>query len=274
MNRYKITLKILLLILVTGCFSSLVAQSAKTTDKHPNMIWVEGGSFQMGNKGGYPFEKPIHTVTVDGFFISKYEITNAQYAKFLNEYGSDVVKEDSYKGQPMVKTHQWGMYKDNNTWKAQKKYENYPAINVTWFGAWAYCKFYGVRLPTEAEWEFAARGGKKGKEYKYAGGSDLIEAGWFDKNSGYMPHQVGTRLANELGLYDMSGNVCEWCADWYGSYQGNPARNPQGPSKGKNRIIRGGSWNDIAEHCQVGNRFSYTPDILTHFIGFRVVYIP
>ena len=221
-------------------------------------------------------EQPVHRVKVDGFFISKYEITNAQYAKFLNEYGTDVVKEGIYRGQLMIKHHWWGIYKNKNVWTPHRGYENHPVLMVSWYGAWAYCKFYGVRLPTEAEWEFAARGGNKSKRYKYSGGNHIEKIGWFDNNSGNETHQVGRRQGNELGLYDMIGNVQEWCADWYGReyYRDSPTSNPTGLSSGRYRVLRGGSWRNLLDFCRVAGRHKGSPDHYDNSIGFRVVYTP
>jgi formylglycine-generating enzyme required for sulfatase activity len=127
------------------------------------------------------------------------------------------------------------------------------------------------RLPTEAEWEYAARGGKMGKGYKYAGSDTIGDVAWYRENSGGETHVVKTRSPNELGLYDMSGNVWEWCQDWYGAYDSISQTDPVGPSDGARRVLRGGCWNYFAGHCRVSYRFDCVPGIRYYYFGFRLV---
>ena len=135
------------------------------------------------------------------------------------------------------------------------------------------------RLPTEAEWEYAARGGNKRQGYKYAGSNTIDEVAWYSDNAedvgessrDYGTHPVGTKAPNELGLYDMSGNVWEWCSDWYGSYTSSSQSNPTGPSSGSHRVYRGGSWGSIADGCRVSYRNRRTPDLRYNSLGFRLV---
>jgi formylglycine-generating enzyme len=126
-------------------------------------------------------------------------------------------------------------------------------------------------LPTEAEWEYAARGGSTGTATKYAGSNTIGEVAWYGSNSGNKTQPVGQKRPNELGLYDMSGNLWEWCADWYGSYSSTSQTNPQGPSSGSNRVIRGGSWYNYAQNCRVANRYRYVPENRNYNLGFRLV---
>jgi formylglycine-generating enzyme required for sulfatase activity len=242
-----------------------------------DLILVKGGTFTMGDNNGKDREKPEHEVTLDSFYIGKYQVTNEQYAKFLNAYGSDTVKEGEYKGETMIEEHKWGVKNENGIWKPQKGYENHPVVLVTWYGANEFCKFYGGRLPTEAEWEYAARGGKKSKGYKYAGSNNVDEVAWYRENSGIHTHEVGTKKPNELGIYDMSGNVWEWCEDWYDEnyYQycknNNIRENPVNAKNGSFRLLRGGSWGNDSYNVRVAHRGNNSPYYRSFNFGFRVV---
>jgi formylglycine-generating enzyme required for sulfatase activity len=161
--------------------------------------------------------------------------------------------------------------------------DNCPVESVSWDDVQAFLQRLNektgkrYRLPTEAEWEYAARGGEKGANdnFTYAGGNDLDEVGWFTENTkdkGTWP--VGGKKANQIGLYDMSGNVWEWCADWYGDYPKGPVKDPKGPGKGSLRVLRGGSWGLNADRCRVANRYPYSPGTRFDLNGFRVARSP
>ena len=126
------------------------------------------------------------------------------------------------------------------------------------------------KLPTEAQWEYAARGGKKSSGYKYSGSNTIGDVAWYGGNSGNKTHDVGTKIPNELGLYDMAGNVWEWCSDWNGDYSSSSQTNPSGPSSGSNRVCRGGSWNYNARYCRLSIRSFNSPVISYNFLGFRL----
>jgi formylglycine-generating enzyme required for sulfatase activity len=149
-------------------------------------------------------------------------------------------------------------------------------IHVSWNDAVAYCEWLSektgkkYRLPTEAEWEYAVRGGQKSKHYKYAGGDELSELAWYNENSGSKTHPVGGKKANELGLYDMSGNVWEWCQDWYGDYSSASQTNPTGASTGTRRVLRGGSWGYPDWNCRVSYRYFNSPTYRNINLGFRL----
>jgi len=217
------------------------------------MIFVKGGTFSMGSNDGYKDERPIHKVTVDDFYIGKYEVTQKQWKEIMGSNPS------YFKG------------------------DNFPVEEVSWNDVQQFIKKLNqntgkhYRLPTEAEWEYAARGGvetiHESSQTKYAGSNNIGDVAWYDSNSGFNTHSVGTKQANELGIYDMSGNVWEWCKDWYGKYyyRNSPQNNPQGPNSDKYRILRGGSWSNLANRCRVANRVRFYPDYTLDFIGFRLV---
>lgn len=219
----------------------------------PVMVAVEGGSFQMGSNGGDEREKPVHTVRVNNFSIGKYPVTSGEYRQFCAETGY---------GYPPTN------YPDN-----------YPVVDVSWNDAKSYCAWLGkktgtvFRLPTEAEREFAARGGNKSQGYLYAGGNNLNEVGWFEDNSGKVLRGVGLKKANELGIYDMSGNVWDWCSDWFQAnyYAISSTDNPDGPASGSLKVLRGGSFIFFAYGSRVAFRDSQKPDGGYGNVGFRVV---
>jgi formylglycine-generating enzyme required for sulfatase activity len=206
------------------------------------MVYVAGGTFQMGSNRGDSDEKPVHTVTVSSFWMDKTEVTQAEYRKVMGKNPSKFSGCDGC-----------------------------PVEQVSWHDANTYAKKVGKRLPTEAEWEYAARGGNKSKGYKYSGGNDLDAVGWYNNNSGRKTHPVAQKQPNELGLYDMSGNLWEWCSDWYGDYSSSTQTDPQGPNSGGYRVRRSGSWDYLDSDCRVAYRTGTNPDGRYSHIGFRLV---
>ncbi|MDA3885298.1 MAG: SUMF1/EgtB/PvdO family nonheme iron enzyme [Candidatus Delongbacteria bacterium] len=233
------------------------------------MVYVEGGTFQMGRANSSTSE-PVHSVTLNDFYIGKYVVTQAQYEAIMG------CNPSKFSGT------------------------NNPVENVNWDEAVEYCrklsKIKGVtyRLPTEAEWEFAARGGNQGSVYggsggyDYAGSDDIYAVAWHWGNSNESTHQVGGKQPNELGIFDMSGNVNEWCSDWYDSdyYKNSTSNNPIGPGIGRSRVVRGGYWyahpaycrvfrhpgyGTYAELCRIWNRDYAPPTSRKDYTGFRVV---
>lgn len=160
--------------------------------------------------------------------------------------------------------------------------DNYPMYYVSYEEAKDFCQELSLLtgktylLPTEAQWEFAARGGNKGKnsDNKYSGSYSIDAVAWYDGNSNNTTHSIGQKRANQLGIYDMSGNVWEWCSDWSGDYSSNSQTNPTGPSSGQYRVLRGGSWDGGARHCRVSNRRNGNPSYRYNSYGFRVVCLP
>jgi formylglycine-generating enzyme required for sulfatase activity len=155
--------------------------------------------------------------------------------------------------------------------------DKHPMVKVNYNDAVAYCNWLGEefggdwRLPTEAQWEFAARGGNNSKGYTYSGGNDLDEVAWYADNAGGKTQSVGRKKPNELGIYDMSGNVWEWCKDWYGDYSSSAQNNPKGPASGSYRVLRGGSWGNAASYCRVAHRGYGSPAGRGVGNGFRVL---
>ena len=215
------------------------------------MVYVSGGSFDMGatpeqGSDAYDNEKPVHRVTLSSYSIGKYEVTQELWETVMGSNPS------YHKGsrRPVEKVS-W-----NDCQDFIRKLNELTGANF--------------RLPTEAEWEFAARGGNSSRGYKYSGSDTLDNVAWYDDNSGGETHDVGMKSPNELGLYDMSGNVCEWCNDRYGSYSSSSQTNPKGASDGSYRVLRGGSWYDDAWICRVSNRDYGTPGLRSSFIGLRL----
>ena len=226
-----------------------------------DMVWVKGGSFMMGctaEQGDGCTETP-HKVTLDGFYIGKYEITQAQWKAVM---GTAIKQQAS--------ENEFGVG------------DRYPMYYVSWNEAKEFCEKLSQKtgknyvLPTEAQWEFAARGGVKSQHFKYSGDNTLKKVAWCDENSSYCcSHTVGGFTPNELGIYDMSGNVQEWCADWYSRYINAEVTNPTGPDSGTGRVRRGGSWDGYGLYeCRVSARADSKPDYDNYFIGFRVVCLP
>ena len=223
-----------------------------------DMIPVEGGAFDMGDEHGDLPEycRPVHTVTISDFYIGKYPVTQAVWKAVMNGDNPSGFQEDD---RP-VEQVSWDDVTKNFL----------PALR----------RLTGLdyRLPTEAEWEYAARGGKYNAEgYKYAGSDRLKDVGWFSENSGRETKPVGQKQPNQLGLYDMSGNVWEWCEDWYGGAEyyekcgkAGIVTDPKGPEKGSLRVYRGGSWDLDVRSCRAASRNRDAPGYRHYFIGFRL----
>lgn len=231
------------------------------------MVYVDGGSFLMGatseqGSDGEDDEKTIRRISLDSYYIGECEVTQSQWSKVM---GTSVSQQAGKAGYSADK----GVGPD------------YPMYYVSWEEAQAFCRELSLLtgrtycLPTEAQWEYAARGGKNNDGAKYSGSWSLDAVAWYNSNSGGSTHPVKTKRPNSLGLYDMSGNVWEWCSDWYGSsYNVNETSNPVGPSSGSFRVLRGGSWNNRALNCRVSDRSSTSPGSRFNSYGFRVVVLP
>lgn len=239
----------------------LITTGISFGQNHPDFVHVEGGTFTMGDEWGQSNEdqRPTHVVTLKSFDISQTEVTVAQYRHYCKATGA-----------AMPKAPIWG-------WQ-----NNHPIVNVSWQDAMNFANWLSdtlnetVRLPYEAEWEYAARGGNKSKGYKYSGTNSITDVSWYDANANNKTNPVAGKKANALGLYDMSGNAWEWCMDTYGAdyYTNSPKNTPKGPTQGDARVIRGGSWNLNATFSTVAYRYGSTFDgELYDYFGFRVVLI-
>jgi formylglycine-generating enzyme required for sulfatase activity len=288
-NTSSISRSLTVTFSLLGASSQTLTITQKGRVYSGTMITLQGGSFQMGQpdpnlgcSGCAVKEQPVHSVTLSSYNIGKYEVTNQEFADFLNAYGQPTIKSGNYVGQTMIlEDNIGGLIKNGSTWIPAVGKGNYPVIKVTWYGADEFCKYYGGRLPSEAEWEFAARGGIYSKNYTYSGSNTFSNVAWYWDNSnnadcnldsGKGTHTIGLKTANELVIYDMSGNVWEWCSDWYDSYSSGSQTNPIGPSQGLSRVIRGGSWgNADGNYCRVAYRNSRAPAEGVNPIGFRFV---
>jgi len=233
------------------------------------MVYVQGGTYTMGatseqlegllyddEESLYDNAKPTHSVTLSDYMIGQTEVTQALWQAVMG---------------------------NNPSWF--KGDSRRPVENVSWNDCQTFLSKLNsltgehFRLPTEAEWEFAARGGVKSFGYMYSGSNIIGNVAWYDENAlcngeennpNYGTHPVGTQFANELGIYDMSGNVWEWCNDWYGDYSDSSQTNPRGPSSGMFRVYRGGSWDYLAKICRTSHRHNYWPDYRYNDLGFRL----
>ena len=225
------------------------------------MVHVEGGTFTMGNdaprglKVNYDASRPEHRVTVGDYYVGRYEVTQAQWQAVMGE-------NPSY--------FQAGGY-------AAGVGDSLPVERVSWTAAQQFCTLLSqmtgrrFRMPTEAEWEYAARGGRYSHDTPFAGAPAVASVGWYCVNSDGHTHPVGRKKANELGLFDMCGNVMEWCADWMAPYTATESLNPEGPEEGESRVLRGGHYNSTSPGCTVYDRAWYLPTGSYEYFGLRLV---
>ena len=255
------------------------------------MLEMEENIFEMGcPKEDCEGDNPLHEVKVSSFYMDPKEVTNRQYLEFLEYYVSPVVKSGPFKGQALFARGQTVISNDaGGEWRiVDESYSDLPVVNVTWYGANEYAKFYNLSLPTEAEWEYAARGGQEvleskknaDKTFKFAGSDEIDDVAWYNNNSGNAPKKGSLKAPNELGLFDMTGNVHEWCKDIYDddSYDEKTIKsNPDGPAKNeklfgtKPSVFRGGAFNSPKNHCYVYKRKYGEPSEGFPNVGFRCV---
>ena len=216
-----------------------------------NMVWVEGGTFRMGatseqGSDARGDEKPVHSVTLSGYYIGKTEVTQALWEAVMGSNPSYFEGDDL------------------------------PVEHVSWDDGQEFIRKLNsltgehFRLSTEAEWEFASRGGNNSRGYKHSGSNYIDNVAWNWDNSEFSTHPVATKLPNELGIYDMTGNVWEWCSDWYGKYSSGALTNPKGPYDGSDRVIRGGSWGNGASTCRSSFRSQASHGYRSDYLGLRL----
>ena len=278
------------LIAAPGCRKEPSTREPSHTERD-GMVYIAGGTFLMGSDGGPSYEGPVHEVEVDAFWMDRHEVTVAEFARFVAATGYATDAETfGWSGVFDVETGAWEKA-DGADWRhpegpASRAADDEPVCQVSWRDGAAYARWAGKRLPTEAEWEFAARGGLAGQTYAW--GDDLRPGGrpvanWWqgvfperdtgeDAFRGRAP--VGSFPPNGYGLSDMAGNVWEWCADWYADdyYRVSPRENPTGPDAGSERVLRGGSWMCAENFCsnyRVAARSHATPDSGLNNLGFR-----
>lgn len=237
------------------------------------MVHVEGGKFLMGSYSGQNDERPINLVQVSSFLIGKYEVTQKQYFMITEKNPSKFLSGADGEKRPVEQVSWYDAVEFCNKLSDMEGFQR--VYRVSGMSVIADFSKNGYRLPTEAEWEYAARGGIQAKGYIYSGSHNIDQVSWFGSNSGGMTHAVGMKQPNELGIYDMAGNVWEWCWDWYaGSYDSIAQRDPVGPSLGDNRVIRGGSWGNNENYLRPSFRSINSPGIKYSFLGFRVARRP
>ena len=276
LNKLFLISALFLLVLSGSCSSNLIDDSENistffTDERGIPMALVSSGAFEMGSNYGPEDEAPIHTVTLDNYYIDQYEVTNSQYSVCKNEDICDSTTDTSAYESSYSRRSYYG----------NPEYADYPIITVNWDEANKFCEWRGARLPTEAEWEKAARGGLEGNHYPWGDEAPLCEDGArngarFDDNDACNntdTGKVGSYSPNGYGLYDMAGNGWEWVSDLYSEsyYINSPANNPTGPKEGQYPVIRGGSWNSSFEHLRVSDRLFNDIKSGSFNIGFRCV---
>jgi len=271
----------------------------KGSSSNSQLVLIPGGVFKMGSDAAYSGERPIHTVEISTFFMDKYPLTNRDFCGLLNSAGNHLEGGVHW---IEIKAAKWCGITGGpvpGSFKLKSGYENIPVVRVSWYGAVAYCNWLskqeglepcygpkdsrgddpsvwrtknGYRLPTEAEWEYACRAGTT---TAYYWGDDMNDDYcWYLINSRDNLHRAGEKTPNSFGLYDMSGNVSEWCSDWYGPYSEETQKDPAGPEEGQARVPRGGGCGSEATYCRSASRSCSWPTVRYEYLGFRIAKNP
>ncbi|MCP4269290.1 MAG: formylglycine-generating enzyme family protein [Candidatus Brocadiaceae bacterium] len=292
-----------ILIISLALFESVIILAEEinvptTTDTLTGMefVYIKGGCFDMGDTFGvgYDDETPVHEACVNDFYIAKYEVTVAEFKMFVTDTGYKTDAEKEGFGKTINNDANKLIDKEGANWRNPGFFQNnkHPVVLVSWDDAEAYIKWLNnktgmeYRLPTEAEWEYAARSG--GKQYKYSWGNGnphgIITSGqlsselypkfqiWDGDDEYIYSAPVGSSKANELGIYDMTGNISEWCSDWYGEeyYSVSDKHNPKGPTQGSSKVFRGGSCHCQPRYPRASLRLFRTPSYRYYYLGFRL----
>lgn len=268
MNKLHITFAFILCYLISGAQTPFSSDKIITVKGFSfTMKLVEGGSFQMGLTSEQDIcvdsEKPVHNVTLNDFYMGEVEVTQALWKVVM---GTSVSQQLQKTKSAINKSKE--AWRDIGPLKLHGEGSDYPIYYVSWDDCQEFIQKLNqltgmkFRLPTEAEWEYAARGGKKSRGYEYAGSDNIDEVAWYSLNSGKGVHNVRTKKPNEIGLYDMTGNVLEWCSDYYDNtyYEKSPSTNPKGPSSGTYHVLRGGAWGYGSYHCCIVRRNYNSPN--------------
>jgi len=280
----------LLCLLFGSCSLGTDIETIRERFQKQKMVYVPGGSFEMGDvkNEGDSDEKPVHTVTLTGFYMGKYQVTQAQYRAVMGSnpsyFSSNPANWET--GRRPVETVSWydaiefcnalsikeGLSPYYNIDKVNKDPNNKDNYDYMKWTVTRNSAANGYRLPTEAQWEYAAKGGNGTPgNYTYSGSNTVGDVAWYFDNSNSMTHEVGKKQPNGLGLYDMSGNVREWCWDWYGSYSTEAQTDPVGASSGYSRVRRGGGWFNNAQYARSAYRLNIYPYNRYSYLGFRLV---
>ncbi len=266
-------------------YDEIITEEYSVSGISIKMVKVAGGTFKMGAQSSNSIgdnydveaesdEEPVHQVALSDYYIGQAEVTQGLWEAVMKYNGScaDGSTISAYATDVWLGTNPSSTYGLGADYPAY--YVSYEDIVNIFLPRLNKITGGNFRLPTEAEWEYAARGGNKSKGYKYSGSNTIGDVAWYYDNSSSKAHQVGTKAPNELGLYDMIGNVWEWCSDRYGSYSSSAQSNPTGPSSGSDRVLRGGGWGNFARSCRVSYRYNGGPGGRYGSIGFRLVLCP
>ena len=274
MKKYRCLIIVILFLPIY--LTSQTVNKPQEKKSGTDLIYVESGSFRMGSKKGEADEKPLKKIKLNGFYIGKYEVSNEEFAEFLNENGNQFEDNSVW----IDLEGKWNslkcrIYLKDEKFIVEEGFDHYPVNFVSWYGANAYCRWRGGRLPTEAEWEFVAKGGKNGtKKSLRKIEKQLSVFAWYDPNANGQWHKRGQKQCNSLGIFDLYGNLWEWCNDFYdpGYLKTLQKKGQKSPEKGDFKVIRGGSWTNQPGMMRISNRNAVNPNSNKINLGFRIVF--